>query len=307
VVENLEFGDRNGGAFLEAKKVTLVLDTGRKDFFAGSVDARDVSLQAGYTGITAKSLSVHDFSVDKALFDRSPLESVKKLGTIRLNSAVFRQEGEMRFSLESLKADTGYAEGKIPRSSTVSLKDLVMDVRQFMPFSTLRPEYRLSNFELKNSLSNGVYTVNLVIDGANLFTIKVDLGISLPRELLASGRITDLAEIDYKEEVKMDSLALTYTDKSFLDHVFELTEIPGGRAGAAEQLNETFMILAETGGVDVERFVNEATKFIAKSGKFELKTNLDFPMSFEEIIRNPLVMNLSLSINGGKPFITGGQ
>ncbi|MDR0644827.1 MAG: hypothetical protein LBG05_08000, partial [Treponema sp.] len=27
VVENLEFGDRNGGAFLEAKKVTLVLDT----------------------------------------------------------------------------------------------------------------------------------------------------------------------------------------------------------------------------------------------------------------------------------------
>jgi hypothetical protein len=242
--------------------------------------------------------------VDKTLFEYSPVEAVKKLGKIRLNDAVFRQKGRTYFSLGKLDANVGYAEGKIPLPASVSLNDFIIDVRQFMPLPTLRPEYKLSSFTFKNALSGGAYTVNLVIEGANLFTIKVDLGVSLPSELLASGGLSNLARIDYDEDVMIDSLVLTYTDKSFLDHVFELAEIPGGRARAADQLNETFEMFAMMGGVDAERFVSEAAKYIAKPGKLELKINGDSPVSFEDITRNPFAMNLSLAINGGKPFIT---
>jgi hypothetical protein len=305
VIEKPEFGERDGGAFLEAKKVTLALDTGREDLFAGSIDAREVSFSTDDTGITIKRLFVDDFSVDKTQFGYSPVEAVKKLGNIRLSDAVFRKKGQMYFSLGRLNADVGYAEGKIPFPSSVSLKEFVMNVRQFTPLPALRPEYRLSNLELKNSLSGGVYTVNLVIDGANLFTIKAALGLSLSREVFAPGETTNRALLDYDEDVKMDSLVLTYTDKSFLDHVFELAGISGGRAHAAEQLNESLMEFAMMGGVDAERFVDEVTKFIAKPGKFELKTNIDSPMNFEEISQNPFAMNLSLSINGGKSFTTG--
>jgi hypothetical protein len=304
VVEKLEFGER-GSVFLEAKKVTLAFDTGREDLLAGSVDAQEVSFSADDTGITVKSLSVNDFSVDKALFEYSPVEAVKKLGNIHLSNAVFRQKGRTYFSLERLNVDVGYAEGKIPLPASVLLKEFVMDVRQFTPLPTLRPEYRFSNIELKNSLSGDFYTVNLVIDGSNLFTIKTDIGISLPRELLASGEITNLAMIDYGEDVKINSFALTYTDKSFLDHVFELAGMHDSRESAAEKLNETIMMFAMMGGVDAERLADEVSEFIVKPGKFELKTNNDSPVSFDEISRNPFAVNLSLSINGGKPFTTG--
>jgi hypothetical protein len=125
VVEKLKFGESGGNDFFEAKKVTLALDTGREDFFAGSVDAQGVSFSADDTGITVKTLSVNGLSVDKALFEYSP--------------------------------------------------------------------------------------------------------------------------------------------------------------------------------------VDEVTKFVAKPGKFEIKTNIDSPVNLEEIGQNPLAMNLSLSINGGKPFTTGGR
>ncbi|MDR2746026.1 MAG: hypothetical protein LBB77_01140 [Treponema sp.] len=304
VIEKLEFGERGDDAFLEVKKITLALDTGNEALFAGSVDAQDVSFLADNVDITVKSLSANDFSVDKASFGYSPVEAVKKLGKISLSDAVFRQKGQRYFSLGKLNADVGYAEGKIPLSSSISLKEFTMDIRQFMPFSTLRPEYRFSNVEFKNSLSGDAYTVNLVIDGANLFTIKADLGLSLPGEFLASGEMANLALIT--REVKMDSLALTYTDKSFLDHVFELAGMSGGRESAAEQLNEALMQFAVMGGVDEERFANEAAKFIVKPGKLELKTNIDSPVGFEDISRNPFAMNLSLSINGGKPFTASG-
>jgi hypothetical protein len=304
VVERLEFGER-GAVFLEVKKITLTHSTGGEGIFAGSVDVQGVSFLAGGTGITAKNLSVNDFSVDKALFKYSPVEAVKKLGNINLSDMVFRQRGRSNFSLGRLNADVGYAEGKILLFSSVSLKEFVVDVRQFIPLSALRSEYRFSSIDLKTSPSGGVYTVNLVIDGSNLFTIKADLGVSLPRELLGSGEITNFALIDYGENIKMDSFSLAYTDKSFLDHIFELAGMSGGREAAAWQLNETLQEIAMMGGVDIKRFADEAAKFIAKPGKLELKTNLNSPVSFSDISRNPFAVNLSLSINGGKPFTTG--
>jgi hypothetical protein len=303
-LEKLELGERGGG-FLRAEKVTLALDTAREDLLSGSLDARDLSFSAEDAGITVKSLSVNDFSVDRARFEYSPIEAVKKLGKIRLSDAVFRQGGRRYFSLGEFALDAAYTEGKIPFSSSASLKELVMDARQFAPLPALRREYRFSTLALKNSLSGGIYTVNLVIEGADLFSLKADFGVSFPREFLASGEIANFALIDYEEDVKMESLALTYTDKSFLDHIFELAGMPGGRADAAEQLGETLMTFAMMGGVDTERFVNEAMDFIAKPGKFELKANINSPVSFEEISRNPFAMNLSLSINEGEPFTTG--
>ncbi|MDR1318490.1 MAG: hypothetical protein LBJ90_02610 [Treponema sp.] len=301
VIEKLDLG-----GMLKAKKITLALNTGREDLFAGSVDVREASFSfPGYAAdIAVKSLSVDDFSVDKAMFGYSPVEAVKKVGNIRLSNAVIGQRGRTYYSLGKFHVNAGYAEGKPPLPSSVSLKDLTMDVRQFVPLPVSRPEYRFSNIEFKNSLSDGVYTVDLAIDGDKLFAIKARLGVSLPHSLFASGEITALSRIDYGEDVKLNSLTLTYTDKSFLDHVFELAGMSGGRAVAAEQLNETLMMFAGMSGTDTERFAGEAAKFIAKPGKFELKTNIYSPVSFEEIVRNPFAVNLSLSINGGKPFTT---
>ncbi|MDR0718211.1 MAG: hypothetical protein LBF78_01145 [Treponema sp.] len=305
-VEKLEFGERGVGAFLEAKKVTLALNTNSEELFAGSVDIQGLSFSAANMGVTVKDLSLNDFSVDKTLFRDSPVKAVKKLGNIRLSDVLFMRKEQRFFSLGRLNVDAGYAEGKGMLPSSVSLKELAIDIRQLIPFSALRPEYRLSNLELKNSFSGGVYTASLVTDWANLFTIKADLGLSLPRTFLASGDISEFALFDYKRDLMMDSLALTYTDKSLLDHVFELAGLSGGRAYAAEQLSETLMMFAVMGGVDAERFVAEVANFIEKPGKFELKTSLDSPVNFEGISRNPFMANLSLSINGGKPFTTGG-
>ena len=140
---------------------------------------------------------------------------------------------------------------------------------------------------------------------ADLFLIKADLDISLPNEIIASGEIANLALIDFEEDVKLDSISLTLTDKSFIDHVFELAGMAGNREYAAAQLNETLMTFAMMGGLDMQRFVKEATDFIAKPGKIEIRTNLKSPVSFEYISRNPFAINLSLTINGRKPFTIG--
>jgi hypothetical protein len=193
VIEKLQFGEKGGDAFLEAKKVTLVIDTDNEDIFSGSVDAEGLSLIADNIGITAKIFSVKNFSVDKALLEYSPIEAIKKLGSIDLSDAVFTQDGQRYFSLKTFNADLGFSEGKIPFSSSISLKDFVVDVRQFAPLPALRREYRLSNFEINNSISRDKFTAKLAVDGANLFTLTSDLGISLPRELLATGNINDFA------------------------------------------------------------------------------------------------------------------
>jgi hypothetical protein len=308
VIEKLEFGETGSDEFLTAKKITLAIDTAREDFFAGSVDAQELSVSAEDIGLTIKSLSVNDFSVDGAPLAYSPVEAIKKLGNINVSDVVVKKDGETCFSLERLNIDADYAEGKIPLSSSVSLKELVMDIRQVVPLPALRPEYRLSNLTAKNSFSGGLYSFNLDMEGTKLFTLKLDFGVSLPRELLESGETTELALMGlmgYGEDIKINSFKLTYTDKSLLDHLFELSGIPGGKESAVEELNESLMTLAMMSGVDAERFVSEVMKFIEKPGKFELKTNIASPVSLAELEGNPLAMNLSLSINGGKPFTLG--
>jgi hypothetical protein len=301
VLEKLEFGER-GSVFLGAKKITLALDMNKKDLFEGSVNAQELSFFLESDSITIKDISANDFSVDRSLLGSSPVEAVKKLGNVHLTEAVFSQGGAPYFSLGKFDVDMGYAEGKIPFPASVSLKDFVMDARPFAPLSTLWPEYRLSKLELKNSLSGGVYMITLDIDDAKLFTIKANLGISFPPGLLESGEIRNLALIDYDDDVKLDSFAITYTDKSFLDHVFELAGMSGGRESFIDELNGNLAMIAMAGGVDVERFAGEMAKFIEKPGKFELKIDLDSPMSLDDISSDPFAMNASLSLNGGKPF-----
>ena len=307
VVENVKFGGKDGVPSLTAGKVTLALDQSREDLLAGSVDAKELKFLADGTGITAKSLSVNNFSVDKASIRLTPMRAIKKFGTMRLSDAVFRQKEQTYFSVGQLNADIGYTEGKIPLSSSVSLKDAVMDIRRFAKLPALRPEYRLSNFGIQDSFSNGIFTIRLTIDGVNLFLIKAVLGISLPRKILASGEMADFTRINYRRDVNLASFVFNYNDKSLMDHIFELAGMSGGRESAAKHMNETFMELAMLGGVDAKRFADEATQFIRNPGMFELKTNMASPMSFTDLSRNPMAMKVSLSINGGKPFTTGNQ
>jgi hypothetical protein len=297
VVEKFEIG-----GILEANKLTMAIKTNSEDVLAGSIDAQGLSFSADSVGIAVKNISVKDFSVDRMMFGYSPLESVKKLGKVSVSGATFRQGGRTYFTLGEFNADVGYSEGKIPLPSSVTLKKLTADVRQFNSFPALRPEYRISTLELKNSLSGGAYKIDLIIDADDLFTIKTVLGISFPLEF---DGIADFTSMDYREDVKLDSLAFTYTDKLFLEHIFELAGLPGGREDAAELLNDSIMMIAEFGGIDAERFASESTGFFKKPDKLELKTNLESPVSFEDIGRNPFAVNLSLSINGGKPFTTG--
>jgi hypothetical protein len=135
-----------------------------------------------------------DFSVDTSMFGYSPFEAVKKLGKVRASGAAFSQGGQTYFSLGEFNANIGFTQGKIPLPASVTLKMLTADVRQFNSLSALRPEYRISTLELKNSLFGGVYNVSLVIDGDKLFTIKIDLEISIPQEI---NEIADFASLDY--------------------------------------------------------------------------------------------------------------
>jgi hypothetical protein len=289
---------------LEVNKITMAIKTNSENVFAGSIDAQGLSFSADDAGIVVKSLSVKDFSVDMAMFSNNPLESVKKLGKISVGGTAFRQGGQTYFTLEEFNANVDYSEGKIPLPASVTLKKLTVDVRRFNSLPALRPEYQISTIELKNSLSGGTYKANLIIDVDELFMIKTDLGISFPLEF---DRIADFTSIDYGEDVKLDSLMLTYTDNSFLEHIFELAGLPGGGAGTAELLEDSLMMIAELGGIDAERFASETAGFFKKPGKLELKTNIESPVSFEDIGQNPFAVNLSLSINGGKPFTTGGH
>jgi hypothetical protein len=298
VVENFEIG-----GILEANKITMPIKTNRKDVFAGSINAQELAFSAYGTNITAKSLSVKDFSVDTINFSYNPLESVKKLGRVSTTGITFRQGGHTYFTLEEFNANIGYSEGKIPLPALVTLKELTANLRTVSSLPALRPEYRLSTLEFKNSLSGGAYKISLIIDMDDLFTAKTDIGISFPLEF---DGITDFTSMNYGEDIKLDSLVFTYADKSFLEHIFELTGLPGGRENTAELLNDSIMMIAELGGIDAERFVSESASFFKEPGKLELKTNFESPMSFEEIGQNPFAVNLSLSINGGKPFTTGG-
>jgi hypothetical protein len=299
VVEQFEIG-----GVLEANKIMMTIKTNSEGFFAGSIDAQEASFSADGAGIIVKSLSVKDFSVDTIMFGYNPLESVKKLGKLSVSGMTFRQGGQTYFTLGEFNANVGYSEGNMLLPTSVILKELTADVRRFNSLPALRPEYRISTLELKNSLSGGAYKIDLTIDVDDLFTIRSVLGISFPLEF---DGIAGFALMDYGEDVKLDSLTLTYTDKSFLEHIFELAGLPGGREYAAELLNESIMMIAELGDIDAERFVSESAGFFNKPGKLELKTNLESPMSFEDIGRNPFAVNLSLAINEGKPFTTGGQ
>jgi hypothetical protein len=291
------------GGILGVDKIMVTIKTNSEDVFAGSIDAQGVSFSENGTGITVKSLSVKDFSVDTMMFGYNPLESVKKLGKVSMSGAAFRQGGRTYFTLGEFNANVGYSGDKILLPASVILKKLTVDLRRFNSLPDLRPKYQISTLELKNSLSGGAYKISLIIDADDLFTIRTVLGISLPPGF---DGMADFTSMDYGEDVKLDSLTLTYTDKSFLEHIFELAGLPGGRENAAELLNESIMMIAELGDIDAERFASESAKFFNKPGKFELKTNLKSPMSFEDIGRNPFAANLSLAINGGKPFTTGG-
>jgi hypothetical protein len=299
IVENFEIGGN-----LEAKKIIMAIKTNSEDVITGAIDAQGLSFSADGIGIIVKSISVKDFSVNTMMFGYSPLESVKKLGKVSVKGTAFRQDGRTYFTLGEFNANVGYSEGKIPLPTSVTLKKLTADVRRFNSLPALRPDYQISTLELKNSLSGGTCKTNLIIDVNDLFTIETDFRISFPLEFDGTANFTSM---DYGEDVKLDSLTLTYTDKSFLEHIFELSGLPGGREDAAELLNDSIMMIAELGGIDAERFVSESAGFFKKPGKLELKTNLESPVSFEDIGRNPLAVNLSLSINEGTPFTTGGH
>ena len=305
VINKFEIGERGSSGSLEIKKITIALDTGRNDLFAGSINAREISLLLEGVGITVDNFSIDNFSVDTELFHNEPLEAVKKLGKISMDRAVFTENGRTYFSLGKFNADIGYTEGKIPLDSSVTLKDFVIDIRKFIPNQAWRPEYRLSTFELKNNFSNGDYKASFVIDGVNLFSIKTEISISFPYEFLSSGEINALAGVDFDEDIKFNSFIFTYTDKSFLDHAFGLAGVNGGKEHAAEELRELLMVFAMMGGDEAERLADEAARYIAKPGKLELKTNFYSPMSFEDLSKDPFGMNLSLSLNNGKPFTIG--
>jgi hypothetical protein len=301
IVEKLEFKDNVGHLILKAKKVTLTLVKNTEEIFAGSMCAHAITfLDDNYSSITVKSFSLNDFSIDK-----TPSAALTKLGNIRLNKTVFEHDGTTGFSLGRLDINVDYDErysdsparpsfySMLSFSKSVSLKELIID-EKLISLPELRPKYRFSNIAFVNSFSYKSGIVNLIIDGVNLFKIKAVFDISFPSNDPAFSLLTGEAELN--------SLSLTYNDKSFLSHFLQLFGISSGRAYIAELLNEPLQTIAMMCGFDTASFADEAIKFIAKPEKLELKTDFDSPMSFKDIIQNPSSAKISLSINGGKPF-----
>ena len=302
VIDDLEFGDKWSIGYLKAKKAILKINTSKENIVSGSIDLQDASLSADGGGIIVKNFAVNNFSVDKSMFEYSPIEAIKKLDSISISGGEYRQGGIQYFLVKKFNANLNYTEGKISNSSSISIKDFISDLRKFIPYENLRKEYRLSNIEIKFNRSG---LVNLTIDGTNLFSIKSDIDIFLPQEITSSASLSIFDEIDFND-VKLRSISLTFTDRSLLDHIFTLSGMTDNRAAAAQELKEAFLMYAESLGMEEERFANEAVKFITKPGRFEIKSNPVSPMSLEEITENPLAANLSLSINGGKPFTARG-
>jgi hypothetical protein len=300
VVEELEYKE-NASFILKAKKVTLTLDKNSEEIFAGSMVAHAITfLDDNYSSITVKRFSLNDFSIDK-----TPSAALTKLGNIRLNKTVFEHKETTYLSLGRFDIDVDYDKRytysyarpsfysilSFPKS--VLLKELIID-EQFISLPESRPKYRFSNIAFVNSFSYKSGIVNLIIDGVNLFKINAVFDISFPSDY--PGFFFNIGEAE------LNSLSLTYNDKSFLDHFLQLVGISGDRADIVEQLNEPLQTIAMMCGFDTEIFADEAVKFIANPEKLELKTNFDSPMSFEGIIQNPSSAKISLSINGGKPF-----
>ena len=307
VIENLEFGDGYSSEFVRANKVTISLSSNTDAIFAGSLDTEELTFYTDGFCVSIRDLSVNNFSIDKFMLEYSPFEAVKKLDSIRINDVVLRQDGQTYFTLGRLNASLDYTEGYIPLSTSFSLTDLVMDVRPFTEFYGMRPEYRLTKFETKSSISGNVNTVTLVIDGANLFSINTDIRITLPRQLITSRRISDLAMIDFEEDIRLNSFSFIYEDKSLLDHIFDITGMSSEREYILDDLYDMLMVFAMMGGAEMERLMLEAARFIERPGKLELRTNFRSPIGLEDLIYDPFAMNLSLSINGGRPFMLGGQ
>jgi hypothetical protein len=307
VVENLRFGEKGEDNSITAKKVILRLKGASKDNFAGSIDAQGVSLKADNDSASAQSFGVHDFSVDTTLFQSAPVKAVKKLGSIQLGNVMIQQKGKAPYSVEKLNVVLNYSEGNIPRSSSISINGLALNMRDFLPQSSPLSNISLSTVALTNSVSGNVDTVNLTIDGNNLCSIKTAMSLTVPQEILQADDITKLENIDYNNEIKLNSFSFNYTDKSLLDDIFKLAGMTGSKEEIADQLNQNLSSLASIAGVDGQRFAREASNYIVNPGKLELKTNFASPVSLEDIIQNPLSLKLQLSINGGKPFTTAGE
>jgi hypothetical protein len=237
---------------------------------------------------------VADFSVNtEELMNIGP-EGIKKIGKVSVNNVEFNKD-RVSFSLEKLNADIGYSQGTMPSSSAISLKGFAADLRPLGLFASLRPQYKIANLELKNSLSKGIDTVSLVIECPELFNIKTNLGVSYPYTSFTP---------DITGDIKLNSFSFTYTDKSFLNHIFELIGMPSGGESIKALLNAFIVPVAGMGGIDTERFAREAANFFAKPNTLNLTTDIKSPVSIEDIMDNPFALNISLSINGGKPFRT---
>jgi hypothetical protein len=294
IVEDFTVGESND-EFIKVKKITLAIKTNQNNIFAGSVNAEGISFSAGDTVLTSGKFSVVDFSVNTEQLKNMGATGIKKIGKVSVTNVEFKQD-TVSFSLEKLNADIGYSEGIMPPSSVISLKGFITDLRPLMYFASLRPQYKIANLELKNSLSNGIDTVSLVIECSELFNIKINLDVSYPYTSFTS---------DIIDEIKLNSLSFTYTDKSFLNHIFELIGMPNGGESIQDLLNESIIPFASMGGIDTERFAREAANFIAKPNTLDLKTDIKYPINIEDIMDDPFALKLSLSINGGKPFKVG--
>jgi hypothetical protein len=298
VVENLTIGEDDDES-IRVEKITLTIKTNRDTVFAGSINVKGVSFSADDISLAAGNFSAVDFLVDTEQLKNMQINDIKKIGKVSVSNAYLK--GGFNLSLGQLNADINYIEGKIPASSALSLKDFIIDVRPFgtfRSFRSLRPEYQITSMDLKNSLSKGVDTVTLAIECRELFNIKTNLGISYPYTSFTP---------DIAGDIKLHAFSFTYTDKSFLNHIFELAGMPGGGENVKELLDSSIVPFASMGGIDAERFAKEAANFFAKPNTLNLKTDIKTPINAADIMDDPFALNISLTINGGKPFTTSNQ
>lgn len=302
VIKNLVFGDDYEDFQAKVKRLTFTSNLKNTDIFKGSARAKKVLFLADEVNISVGSICVNGFMLDLSELNYGlGMSAVKKLKNIRVNNVEYKQRGSTYFSLKKMNTNIGYTHGKIPLSTSISMKDLILDVRRLLSISSgLNTEYRFSNLSYKNKISKGVSNADLDITLADLFNTKINIVFSFPPEFDTSGSVENLAMIDFEEDLKMVSLVFNYNDKSFLDHILRLAKV--NKKYAVEMLNETFMEMAIMSGFDSDRFVKEATNFIVKPKKLELKIIPDYPLSLNDITDDLFDSNLSLSINGGKPF-----
>jgi hypothetical protein len=286
------------------------------DELSGAVSFSDIRLAAS-GGDDSAELSVKSFSASDIVLDRSAVENlrtkpeayqnpIKKLGGFKLEGFDFLISGKKFMSLESIAGNADYiADGKLlpyPASSEALSKNLVFYSQDG------KKEYRVERTNSVSTYKGGVYQQKIDADSKELFNLSLEYSLGGIENIPLNA---DAESFDYFSDVTVNGFALNYTERTLIgvlldafakdreatrDEVIDMIEGLGG------------LFLAQIKNSDLLQ--KDLIGFLKDPKTLTIKAAPAAPLSITAIGEDINKLALSLSFNGGEPFliqVEGGQ